>query len=318
MKKQFFLLFCLFTVIRLWAQNDMMHTPLTLEAIESGEIVFENRADGPVCYSLNDDGMQTIESMKDGRIVIQIGDKVSFYGDNKSYAYDKRIPKDSTVNNGNSNDGSEEIQPVCTHIRCTSDCYVYGNIMSLVSSTDYANVTTFNGRFSGLFSGNDHLKNYPIDNEKQSEEGANNRPLKQLLLPATDLTEKYCYSEMFKNCTSLVEPPELPAKTLPEWCYFSMFEGCTSLKKTPELRAKKLVEGCYNYMFCGCSKLSSVYCLATTVPSNSTLKWLEGVASWGGFNTWGKSRSSLKLGREDSSVPEGWILIVEEEPVIED
>ena len=40
----------------------------------------------------------------------------------------------------------------------------------------------------------------------------------------------YCYSSMFRGCTSLTTAPSLPATTLATRCYFSMFNGCTSIK----------------------------------------------------------------------------------------
>ena len=38
-----------------------------------------------------------------------------------------------------------------------------------------------------------------------------------------------CYSYMFRDCTSLISAPELPATFLPYGCYMSMFYGCFSL-----------------------------------------------------------------------------------------
>ena len=55
----------------------------------------------------------------------------------------------------------------------------------------------------------------------------------------------YCYSNMFKNCTSLTTAPELPATTLAERCYFNMFTRCISLTQAPELPATTLADGCY-------------------------------------------------------------------------
>ena len=35
---------------------------------------------------------------------------------------------------------------------------------------------------------------------------------------------------MLEGCTSLTQPPALPATTLAASCYYYMFQGCTSLK----------------------------------------------------------------------------------------
>ena len=73
-------------------------------------------------------------------------------------------------------------------------------------------------------------------------------------LPATTLT-KGCYEYMFRNCTSLAQAPNLPATTLADSCYFGMFHGCTSLTQVFALPATTLVERCYMYMFRECTSL---------------------------------------------------------------
>ena len=73
-------------------------------------------------------------------------------------------------------------------------------------------------------------------------------------LPATTLAQ-YCYSSMFKGCTSLTQAPDLPATTLNDNCYASMFSDCTSLTQAPELPATKLANYCYQYMFTRCTAL---------------------------------------------------------------
>ena len=64
-----------------------------------------------------------------------------------------------------------------------------------------------------------------------------------------------CYG-MFKDCTSLVVAPELPATILSYFCYQNMFEGCTSLTTGPSiLPATTLAISCYQEMFTGCTSL---------------------------------------------------------------
>lgn len=67
-------------------------------------------------------------------------------------------------------------------------------------------------------------------------------------LPAPN--SEACFSEMFIGCTSLQEPPKLPALTLTKYCYEHMFSQCTGLRKLPRLEATVLPDGCYQYMFC--------------------------------------------------------------------
>ena len=74
-------------------------------------------------------------------------------------------------------------------------------------------------------------------------------------LPATTLAD-HCYCDMFKNCENLTEAPELPATTLAEKCYFEMFSVCKSLTEAPELPATTLAKECYFDMFRECTSLT--------------------------------------------------------------
>ena len=118
-----------------------------------------------------------------------------------------------------------------------------GDIRTLIDYENYADVSTENARFIGLFEGNTKLTTAPA-------------------LPATTLA-KQCYHTMFNGCSSLTEAPSLPATTLTDYCYCEMFEGCSSLTKAPALPATTLEGHCYYRMFYGCSALSSVTMLAT-------------------------------------------------------
>ena len=82
-------------------------------------------------------------------------------------------------------------------------------------------------------------------------------------LPATTLAT-YCYSLMFLGCTNLKTAPELPATTLANYCYESMFRNCTSLTQAPELPATTLANYCYQYMFYGCTSLTQAPDLPVT------------------------------------------------------
>jgi hypothetical protein len=73
-------------------------------------------------------------------------------------------------------------------------------------------------------------------------------------LPAITLTDR-CYKDMFYACSSLAQAPELPATTLAHECYNTMFYNCTSLTAAPELPATTLAESCYEGMFEGCASL---------------------------------------------------------------
>ena len=66
----------------------------------------------------------------------------------------------------------------------------------------------------------------------------------------------YCYNNLFNNCGSLTQAPELPATTLANSCYYYMFFNCTSLTQAPELPATALADRCYQGMFSGCTSLT--------------------------------------------------------------
>ena len=85
------------------------------------------------------------------------------------------------------------------------------------------------------------------------------------ILPATEVVEA-CYSEMFKGCTNLAAAPALPATVLADSCYKNMFDGCTSLQVAPELPATTLMAECYFSMFKGCTNLTTA---PTTLPATT-------------------------------------------------
>ena len=79
----------------------------------------------------------------------------------------------------------------------------------------------------------------------------------------------YCYSNMFRDCTSLTTAPSLPATTLANGCYSSMFRDCTSLTTAPSLPATTLADSCYSDMFDGCTSLTA----APSLPATTLAGW---------------------------------------------
>lgn len=231
--------------------------------------------------------------------------------------------------------------PHISTFECNKDCYIYGNIMSLLSASGYATATSVGEMaFVQLFEDNENIYSHYT---------------KELLLPATTLAN-YCYHAMFAGCTNLTTAPELPATTLAENCYYAMFYGCTSmtmapalpattladycygnmfygctnlttaselpattlanscyasmfqdctsLTTAPALPATTLVHRCYNFMFSGCTKLNSVTCLATDISAvECTNYWLNGVAATGTFT---KAASMTGWTTGVSGIPSGW------------
>ena len=92
-------------------------------------------------------------------------------------------------------------------------------------------------------------------------------------LPATTLATN-CYSNMFQNCTSLTQAPELPATRLADFCYSCMFQDCTSLVEAPVLPATTLATNCYRYMFYGCTSLVNAPKLPATTLANQCYQYM--------------------------------------------
>ena len=216
------------TSVKEWKINDPLLTPLTFEAMEAGaEVTFNLQ------YSNNSSSSKKVEySIDDGDtwityptntviILANVGDKVSFRCNTSSIHY-------GAYYSG---------QPNKT-FTVSRNCYVYGNILSLVNfNTNLEQNATFKNLFSDCTS-------------------IFNHPTMPLLLPATHLTAE-CYLYMFTNCANLTTAPALPAEALAYRCYNGMFYGCTSLTTAPALPATTLAQECYYYMFNNCTSLTN-------------------------------------------------------------
>lgn len=193
---------------------------LCLEAIETGNVEIKNPLTRTIQYSY--DGITWEGDNRSAfSLALNKGEKLFFRGNSAYYS-------------NSSNYAS---------IICHGKCYVYGNVMSLIS-TNYRSLTSFTSTYAlaGLFLNNDKIVNH-------SE--------KKLLLPATTLSN-YCYYRMFEGCVSLSSAPYLPASTLSTGCYQNMFLGCSGLKTTPSLTATSLATYCYANMFEGCTGISEM------------------------------------------------------------
>ena len=219
---------------------DAKATPLTFEAIAAGAEVSlklpSNTEAGTVQYRLND-GDWTPYTSETAIRLDNVGDKVQFLGKNSTYYVNT-----STYDYG--------------QFSVTADCYLYGNIMSLVSdyTTDehaFVSNTSLTGdqTFFRLFENASKIKSLDT---------------KTLVLPATTLTAR-CYKELFYGCSGLTAAPALPATTLAESCYEKMFSHCPGLTAAPALPATRLAGSCYEHMFYGCTSLSAAPALPATI-----------------------------------------------------
>ena len=218
-----------------WTRIDS--APLTFEAIVAGaQVKFGIMDDlpNPVYYRTWDGTVWSSWAEYEDYTPVtltHIGNKVQFKGDNAAY---------STW---------DELHGVATssYFNLSGDCYVFGNIMSLINSTDYYSLVTLeaDNTFIALFSGcNSYLK------------------------------------------INAARPLNLPATTLSKRCYWRMFADCSGMTVAPELPAATLTEDCYGWMFVDCTNLSSVTCLATDITAlRCTNMWLWHVSGTGTFTT---------------------------------
>lgn len=339
MKRRLFLLQIILILVALVSCNnsvddvfdvvDASSVPFTMEFIEDGELTLSTTF-GKIEMKFSKDGGKTFTQAEfkghlgkyTCTIEVSAGDKISLYG----------LKRSSTV----------------LKIGCTADCYIYGNMMSLVYSEDFEDKDTVPAlAFTELFYENNHIKNHasnplilPATNlgdscyslmfAYSSIQTAPILPATTLAphcyeamfkytdiqtapeLPATDLAES-CYFEMFRGCENLTTvPQQLPAENLKAYCYRNMFYDCKKITTAPVLPAKSLVDYCYDYMFFGCENLSSVTCLAEDddhATDCPTAKWLKNVSTSGTFTKSANAETDLWIGEYDNTIPNYWHVI---------
>lgn len=231
--------------------NIDLTAPLTIEAVEDGELdlYLDMQLPEPVYYSVNGGEKQTVMVMKEDAegdmehtaVTLKAGDKVQLFSKNTSlFNYEE----------------SEGFL-----IRFETDCYVYGNVMSLISP-------------SGNWATNKTIKEPYALTSLLAYTSIVTHPTRQLMLPATRLT-KGCYTHMFDN-SKIEVAPELPATTLAERCYNYMFGYCKNLKKAPVMKATKLAKGCCSYMFWSCDELIEGPELRATTMAESCYEFMFG------------------------------------------
>lgn len=223
---------------------DASTTPLTFEAnVANTSVKFQLTGAlannySTVEYSLDGGTTWTALTSADQEIELAaVGNKVMFRGTNASYNGNGKFVVTTAATAGTrgmTRAGSGEAL-----------CLIYGNIMSLIKSTGFADLKELTAANAGAFK--EMFAGQPI-NVPSIEELA-------LVLPATTLVSA-CYDNMFSGCENLTQTPALPAETLADNCYNGMFAGCTSLTEVSELPATELAEGCYNKMFSGCESLT--------------------------------------------------------------
>ena len=299
--------------------TDLMR-PLTLQPV-SGSCNVELRT----VFSINSSTTASVEySLDDGTSWQTVTLKNDEANTLETVSQTVTIPSGKTMllrNAVSRRQGYYSTSQNCLNIRPLSDCYAYGNVMSLLDGIRYPSVMTISRQYAfyELFKYAALCSHPTLQLRLPATTLANwcyeymfdhcTRMSRAPALPATKLAQA-CYHRMFSDCTNLTTAPALPATTLANYCYQEMFYRCTSLTTAPDLPATTLANFCYYGMFCYCSNLQSVKAMMLDAPSNIyTYDWLNGVKSSGTFTmneraTW--NNSSLERG--STTVPTGWII----------
>lgn len=171
----------------------------------------------------------------------------------------------------------------------SKQCYVYGNLMSLVKSEGFEYVYTLDRWFGYMFENNTNLLSHPTE---------------KLYLPALILNKNNCCEHMFYGCSNLTTAPELFAIKLFGGCYQYMFRDCTSLTTAPELPATTLETFSYYCMFENCSSLNYIKCLAKNISANKcTYNWVRNTSNTGTFI---KNSAMSGWTTGNAGIPSGW------------
>lgn len=223
-------------------------TPLTFEIISDGNITWKTYSSSfikTIEYKKNNGNWTSITPTTNGATISVVsGDTVQFRGDNTTY-------------------GDFYATNYCYFNGTTAGFKLKGNIMSLISSTNFATLTTLEslGTFTYLFYNCTGLTD-----------------ARDLVLPATTLSQA-CYQYMFYSCSNLINTPKLSATTLVNKCYSHMFYNCTSL----------------NNVICLATNIAPAI-------TDYTYMWLDNVSSTGTFtkaasiSSWSSGASGIPSG----------------------
>ena len=232
-------------------KNSVMGTPYVVLLEDTQEIIIEDKID----YSSQP---FTLVALEDGTM-------------------DIAIPSGATFMNYSINDGAwiDNTEDIMLEVKANDKVKLKANAEAVEGYSykifDLSMPFNAEGNIMSLLYGNDFKDKTIIENNScffNCFMSTNIVSAKNLILPATTLAYE-CYRDMFSNCSSLVEAPQLPATTLASGCYRFMFGGCTSLVEAPQLPATTLAYECYRDMFSNCSSLVEAPQLPATTLTES-------------------------------------------------
>ena len=100
-----------------------------------------------------------------------------------------------------------------------------------------------------------------------------------------------------------------PDSIIAAHCYPSIFRDCTALVQAPELPATTLTGSCYASMFWNCINIDCIKCSFKAFALGGTNNWLRGVSSTGTFICPTALGTNETIQRGISYCPEGWTVI---------
>lgn len=126
-----------------------------------------------------------------------------------------------------------------------------------------------------------------------------------ILFPATTLSMA-CYDNIFRDCSNLeIGPSELLAVNIPKLAYRSFFGGCSKLAKAPVLYGVTLGVGSYENILGDCVLINKVISYAQNISAYSCLSnWLNNVSTTGDFYNLGGANYPSGA----SGIPSGWTI----------
>ena len=112
-----------------------------------------------------------------------------------------------------------------------------------------------------------------------------------------------CFRSMFGGNSLLTAAPQsLLATVGASSAYDNMFYNCTSITETPEIHTVPNGMDSFSFMFSGCSNLNKVYLYAAGWDSSKADYWLDGVSATGDFYNLGGA--TIPTGT--NGIPSGW------------
>ena len=154
--------------------------------------------------------------------------------------------------------------------------YLFSGCENLKTPPKLRNTVLSRGMYRGMFSGCKNLLSIPTMGEVDIFSGescfamfSGCTSLSSLngisIGKSTSIVGARAMEKMFRDCTNITTPPELPAMNVGDYAYYDMFFG-SGLLYTPALPATGLGTYCYYEMFYNCHSLTA----ATELPAQTS------------------------------------------------